>query len=173
MFPSKTSIASVALIASLIAAGCGSDDPVADASTDTEMELVDDAAMPGDDMDDADMAEGDDHDHEHEEGVIEHAELLHKARVYLRLRQGAVGRSEERGAQVEVVLGELEVEERRGGQDVRDSRTQRVQPTTTNPTRVAQEGSRPAGKQVPPTAAPFSRVSRGCGHRPAGRTEAG
>jgi len=84
MFPRKSSIASIALVSALIAAGCGGDDPVADSGADTEMELVDDGAISDDGVDDADQAEGDDHiddadmddadtaegdDHDHEEGI--------------------------------------------------------------------------------------------------------
>jgi len=57
MFPKKTSIAAVALVSALIAAGCGGDDPVADSNSDTEMDLLDDA----DDHTDADDADADEH----------------------------------------------------------------------------------------------------------------
>ncbi len=71
MFPSKLSAASFAVVVSMIAAGCGGDDPVSTADDGTEMELVDDAAMDDDDAmsDGMDMEEGDAEEHDHEAGV--------------------------------------------------------------------------------------------------------
>ncbi len=82
MFPKKISLSSLVLAVALVAAACGSDDPVATDDSGTDMELVDDASMDGDemddhdadamddhDMDDQDMEEGDSHEHDHEDGV--------------------------------------------------------------------------------------------------------